>query len=226
MKPSVQRKKAGLAAAEEPGEGYNHYGQRIGSKGERTRQALIDATIKLLESHGLRDVSVADVAREAKTSAATFYVYFRGVPEVVLAALETTSQTSPELESLIAGDWLGAGARDAAANFVEAYTELWNRNGTVFRVRNLAAEEGDERFYEARMTAARPILQAISAAVERAQAAGRTPKDLTSQACAGTILMMLERLSAIGPMTRESDGLSYATLKAAAAHTVAGMLGG
>jgi AcrR family transcriptional regulator len=226
MKPSVQRKKAGSAAAEEPGEGYNHYGQRIGSKGERTRQALIDATIKLLDSHGLRDVSVADVAREAKTSAATFYVYFRGVTEVVLAALETTSQTSPELETLIAGDWLGVGARDAAAKFVQAYTELWNRNGTVFRVRNLAAEEGDERFYEARMTAARPILQAISAAVERAQAAGRTPQDLTPQACAGTILMMLERLSAIGPMTRASDGLSYATLKAAAAHTVAGMLGG
>jgi AcrR family transcriptional regulator len=225
MKPSVQRKKAASAAPEEPGDGYNHYGQRIGSKGERTRQTLIDATIRLLESHGLRDVNVSDVAREANTSPATFYVYFRGVPEVVLAALENTSQTGPELEALIAGDWLGEGARDAATKFVEAYTELWNRSGTVFRVRNLAAEEGDERFYAARMTAARPMVQAISAAVERAQAAGRTPIDLTPQACAGTILMMLERLSAIGPMTRESDGLNYATLKAAAAHTLAEMLG-
>ena len=81
---------------------YNHYGQKIGSKGERTRRALIDKTVDLLESHGLRDVSVADVARAAKTSPATFYVYFRGVPEVVLAALEAASQTSPEIEALIA----------------------------------------------------------------------------------------------------------------------------
>jgi AcrR family transcriptional regulator len=225
MRVNVQRKNSASTAPGILGEGFNHYGQRIGSKGERTRQTLIDATIKLLESNGLRDVNVSDVAREAKTSPATFYVYFRGVPEVVLAALETTSQTSPELEALMAGDWLGDGARDAATRFVEAYTELWNRNGTVFRVRNLAAEEGDERFYRARMTAARPMMHAITAAVERAQAAGRTPSDLTPQACAGTILMMLERLSAIGPMSRESDGLSYATLKAAAAHTLAGMLG-
>jgi hypothetical protein len=60
---------------------YNHYGQKIGSKGERTRQTLIDVTVDLLETHGLRDVSVADVARVAKTSPATFYVYFRGCPK-------------------------------------------------------------------------------------------------------------------------------------------------
>ena len=42
---------------------YNQYGQKIGSKGERTRQLLIDTTVELLESHGLRDVSVVDVAR-------------------------------------------------------------------------------------------------------------------------------------------------------------------
>lgn len=203
----------------------NNYGQKIGSKGERTRRLLIETTVTLLESHGLREVSVADVARAAQTSPATFYVYFRGVPEVVLAALETTSQTSPELEVLIGRDWLAPGADQAAAALVEAYTELWNRNGTVFRVRNLAAEEGDVRFYEARMDAARPMMQAIAAAVARAQAAGRVPAQLTPIACAGTMLMMLERLSAVGPLTRESDGLSYATLKAAAAHSLAAMLG-
>jgi AcrR family transcriptional regulator len=203
----------------------NNYGQRIGSKGERTRRLLIETTVGLLESHGLREVAVADVARAAQTSPATFYVYFRGVPEVVLAALETASQTSPELEALIGRDWLAAGADEAAAAFVGAYTELWNRNGTVFRVRNLASEEGDARFYQARMDAARPMIEAIAAGVTRAQAAGRVPAHLTPIACAATMLMMLERLSAVGPLTREGEGLSYATLKAAAAHSLAGMLG-
>lgn len=206
--------------------GYNHYGQKIGSKGERTRQALIETTVELLGTHGLRDVSVADVARGAQTSPATFYVYFRGVPEVVLAALEDAPQTSPELEGLMAQDWQAPGALERARAFVDAYCELWNRHGTVFRVRNLAAEEGDERFYKARMTAATPMMTALTTQIERAQAAGAIPADLRPRACAGTILMMLERLSAIGPMSREDDtDIGYGPLKAAAAFTLANMLG-
>ena len=204
---------------------YNHYGQKIGSKGERTRQLLIDVTVDLLETHGLRDVSVVDVARAANTSPATFYVYFRGVPEVVLAALETASQTSPELEALLGQDWLAPGAAKNALPFVEAYTALWNRNRTIFRVRNLAAEEGDDRFYKARMLAATPMMAALTEQIARAQAAGHTPADLSARACAGTVLMMLERLAAIGPITHEDQGIDYAALKASAAYTVAFMLG-
>ncbi|MEY4239005.1 MAG: hypothetical protein RL339_1606 [Pseudomonadota bacterium] len=213
--------KAGTAAA-----AYNHYGQKIGTKGERTRRALIEATVELLQSQGLRDVSVVDVARAAGISPATFYVYFRGVPEVVLAALEDASQTSAELEALIGRDWQATGASAAAERFVEAYTRLWNVNGTIFRVRNLAAEEGDARFYQARMKAAWPMMAGIADAVSRAQAAGRVPQTLSARACAGTILMMLERLAAVGPLTQEGDGLSYAALKDAAAHTLLGMIGG
>ena len=204
---------------------YNHYGQKIGSKGERTRQLLIDATVGLLESYGLRDVSVVDVARAANTSPATFYVYFRGVPEVVLAALENASQTSPELEALIGLDWLAPGAAVNACAVVQAYTELWNRNRTIFCVRNLAAEEGDDRFYQARMNASGPVMRALVDQIARAQAAGLTPADLAPRACAGVLLMMLERLSAVGPITLEAGDLDYASLKRAAAHSVAHMLG-
>lgn len=200
-------------------------GRKLGAKGQRTRQQLIDATVALLETHGLRDVSVVDVARAVRTSPATFYVYFKGVPEVVLAALETASQTSPELEAIIARDWLAPGAGEAAVAFVESYTDIWNRNRTIFVVRNLAAEEGDPRFYEARMTQARPMMDAISRQVERAQKAGRTPAHLSSRSCAGTMLMMLERLSAIGPLSSHSDGVGYEDLKGAAAHSIAMMLG-
>ncbi len=205
--------------------GYNHYGQKIGSKGERTRRVLIDATVTLLETHGLRDVSVVDVARAANTSPATFYVYFRGVPEAVLAALGNAPQTSPELESLIGQDWLVPGAAANARAVVEAYTELWNRHRTIFCVRNLAAEEGDDRFYQARMKASGPVMLALVERIVRAQSAGRTPADLAPRACAGVLLMMLERLSSVGPITRDDGDLDYASLKAAAAHSLAHMLG-
>ncbi len=204
---------------------YNHYGQKIGGKGERTRQMLIAATVDLLESRGLRDVAVVDVARAANLSAATFYVYFRGVPEVVLAALAQASFTTPELEDLIARDWRMPGAALAAQRFVEGYTRLWNANGVIFRVRNLAAEEGDQRFREARLRATRPLMTALEDAASRAQANGRLPQTLAPRACAATLLMMLERLAAVGPMTPSGPSLSYRSLKQAAAHTLMVMLG-
>lgn len=203
----------------------NQNGQKIGSKGQRTRRLLIDTTVALLETHGLRDLSVMDVARAAETSPATFYVYFRGVPEVVLAALDDASQTSPELEQALAQDWLKPGAAAHAIEVVIVYTDLWNRHRTVLRVRNLAAEEGDERFYAARTDASRPMMAALTRQIARAQAAGRGPTALSAPACAGTILMMLERLAAVGPTHGEGDGLSYAELRAAAAYTLSTMLG-
>lgn len=206
---------------------YNHHGQKIGSKGERTRKALIETTVSLLETHGLREVSVMDVARAVGTSPATFYVYFRGVPEVVLAALEGALQTSPEMEALLRRDWLAQGDGIAAARrFVELYTDLWNRNGTIFRVRNLAAEEGDQRFYATRIEASEPVLGLLAEAAAKAQRAGRVPKNLSPRACGSTVLMMLERLSAIGPVTPDRGGTSYAEQKDAAAFTLLTMLGG
>lgn len=205
---------------------HNHYGQRIGSKGERTRQVLIETTVQLLEERGLRDVSVADVARASKTSPATFYVYFRGVPEVVLAALEFAPQTSSPLETLMDRDWLAPGGEAAARALVDEYIDLWARNRTIFRVRNLAAEEGDGRFHRARLDAARPAMVGLVPKVTSAQVAGRVPARLDPQACIGTILMMLERLSAIGPLRMGHDNSpDFESLKDAAAHTIATMLG-
>lgn len=205
---------------------HNHFGQKIGSKGQRTRQALIEATVRLLEERGLRDVSVSDVARLANTSPATFYVYFRGVPDVVLAALAGARHTSPRLDALMSRDWLEPGGEDAALALVDEYTALWAQNRTIFRVRNLAAEEGDERFYQARLDAARPMLEGLTPRIVRAQAAGRAPRHLDPRACIGVLLMMLERLSAIGPLRAgRPDPPDFGALKAAAAHLLATTLG-
>lgn len=208
-----------------PAIALNQNGQKIGAKGRRTRELLIETTVRLLESHGLRDLSVVDVAREASTSPATFYVYFRGVPEVVLAALEGTEQTSPELEALVAENWLEHGCAGSADRFVDLYTELWNRHRTIFRVRNLAAEEGDQRFVDSRGVHARPMLTALSRQIQRAKDAGRVPEHLSPMASAAAILIMLERLSSVGPQSDIEGVLSYQNIKQSAAYMIAFMLG-
>lgn len=204
---------------------YNQIGQKIGAKGQRTRQLLIDTTVRLLDAHGLQDLSVVDVARAADTSSATFYVYFNGVPEAVLAALETTSYISPGIEALIARDWASAGAQAHALEFVIAFTDEWNSHRTIFTVRNLAAEEGDARFIAARTDAAQPLMRALTSQVSKAQDAGRVPAGLSAAASAGSIIILLERLAAVGPQQSRREGLSYAELRDAASFMIANMLG-
>ncbi len=203
----------------------NQIGQKIGAKGLRTRQKLISVTVDLLETHGLRDLTVAEIARVAETSTATFYVYFEGVPEVLLAALEQTTQSAPELMAMLESDWTGADGYRAARAFVELYCAHWLEFSTVFRCRNLASEEGDERFLAARRKSVTPLIEALSARVASAQAADRVPRHLQPRASAGAVLTLLERLAAVGPTTAEQPGMSFATLKDSAAHMVAHMLG-
>ena len=203
----------------------NQIGQKIGAKGERPRQRLIDITVGLLETRGMRDLTGAEIARGAETSPATFYVYFDSVQAVVLGALERAPHSNDELVALIERPW-DRGVADALA-FVTLYTDLWNRHGTIFRVRNMAAEEGDERFLAARGGASVPMLKAISARVAAGQASGRIDASLHPASTAGVILAMLERLSSIGP-SRQADasfGITFDHMRHAAAHMLAQMFG-
>ncbi|MDM7956648.1 TetR/AcrR family transcriptional regulator [Blastomonas sp.] len=202
----------------------NQNGQRIGAKGQRTRQKLIDVTVELLQTHGLRDLTVAEVARVAQTSPATFYVYFDGVPEVVLSALEAASQTSPEMLALLDADWVGEDGLQQARSFVTMYCGIWLENSTVFRVRNLAAEEGDLRFIEARRSAVRVLLSRLTARVEAGRIAGRVAQSIDASANAAAILILLERLAAVGSLV-STEGPDHSDIKLAAANMVAHAMG-
>jgi AcrR family transcriptional regulator len=60
-------------------------GRALGQRGARTRRRLLDATSQLLETEGIRDLRVVEIARVVGTSPATFYQYFRDVDDAVLA---------------------------------------------------------------------------------------------------------------------------------------------
>jgi len=203
----------------------NQYGQRIGAKGHRTRQRLIDETVALLESRGLRELTVAEVARNAEMSPATFYVYFEGVPEVLLAALGQARDWAEDLVALLSEPWPDDLARSKVAELVDRYCECWSRYRTIFRVRNLASEESDVRFLEARQVAVAKVLDLLAAKVAAAQHAGREPSNLHPNSVAGAILMLLERLAAVGPTSPTKGGVTFAALREAASYMVAHALG-
>ncbi len=196
----------------------NQDGQAIGSKGQKTRRRLIDATAALLESHALHDIRVADIALRAGTSSPTFYLYFHDVADAALAAISEHSQSTPQLLEMIAADWQPD--PDAAAlAFVQTYVHVWKSQGAIFRARNLAAEE-DPRFYAAREQAVRPLLDAFAARITRGQKAGTLPAGLHPLSSAGVLIALLERLAAIAGRQTGDLGITAESTIVAAAYVV------
>ena len=167
-------------------------GRAIGRRGLRTRARLLEATAHLLERRGLRDLRVVDIARAVGTSPATFYQYFRDVVDAVLAlASEAAADLSPVSRAL-AEPWTDRSAR----RIVEAFVASWDAHRTVLRVRNLAAQEGDQRFRTARNASLRPITEALAARVAESQRAGRVSPDVSPIAAASAMVAMTERIAA------------------------------
>lgn len=169
----------------------NLYGQSIGRKGAETRERLLKATVELLEKRSLRDVSVADITALAGTSTSGFYIYFADVAAAALAVAETIYQITPEIETLLSKSWAAKDAKANAFSLVNSYVNFTRQHHAILRVRNLAADEGDRRFEEARHNAVARIHELLTARIAAAD------NGLDPSSGASAVLALMERISAI-----------------------------
>lgn len=215
-----------MSRLKSPAPEYNQSGQAMGSKGLRTRRKLIDTTIGLIAHTPLRDIKVVDIAQAANTSAATFYVYFDNVIDVVLAASAELSQATPDILAVVDAEWNRDNSHDRAVEMIDHYLRYWDEHRALMRTRNLAAEEGDERFIKVREDSIRALIFAMAAKIEEAQQDRRISRRIFPYASAGAVLMMLERLGALAQMyDRREHPLTFAQMREAAAHHIAASFG-
>ena len=171
-------------------------GRPLGRRAQQTRRQLLDATRALLELHGVRDLRVVEIARKVGTSPATFYQYFRDVEDAVLVlAAEAGSELDP-LTEVLESSWTGKAGIEAARSLVDGFVDYWDRHRAVLRVRNLAAQEGDERFRDVRNRTLSAITDRLEAKLAESQAAGRVASELTPYAAAAALVSMMERMAA------------------------------
>ena len=82
------------------------------AKGERTRQAILEAAIARFGRDGFRATSVADIARDAGVGGTIAYAYFPSKEALFLAAVDDDAAAVIEegrvVVSLDADDWRGA----------------------------------------------------------------------------------------------------------------------
>ncbi len=194
----MAREPAALAATD---------GRVPGRRGRATRQRLLDATADLLEGTPWRSIKVIDIARRAGTSPATFYQYFENVEQAILVLAEELTEGAGELAALVEGNWSPEAAWDTAQAVVQQFMDYWEANRAVFRVVELATEEGDLRFRGLRVRALNAVTEALAEVVSgtpsaRSVTSSRTrirhesPAGTDPMAVAATLVSMLAHVAA------------------------------
>ena len=180
-------------------------GRVPGQRGRATRKRLLEATVELLTSTPWRSVKVIDIARRAGTSPATFYQYFENVEAAIGVLAEEMVAEAAGVADLLAGDWSEESSWDTALAVTEAFLQYWEANRAVFRVVDLATEEGDERLRGVRVRALNAVTVALAQAVtEHAPVAGDgsttgSPAGSDPMAVAGTLVAMYASVAAHRP---------------------------
>jgi len=175
----------------------NLHGQAMRAKGVQTRRRLVEATDTLLRSRPLRELSVADITQAAGTSTSTFYLYFQDAPEVVLAVIDQAARPPSNLLTTLSTDDLG--------RFCHDYIDWCRGAAPLLRVRNLAADEGDERFFRARTDALAPMVGLLTNRIALSREQGALPKDLHPASAAIAFVAMAERLAVAPDYGRRQD---------------------
>jgi AcrR family transcriptional regulator len=170
-------------------------GRPLGERAIKKRQLLMDATEELLKHNCLRDLRVVDIARQVETSPATFYQYFRDVEDVVLQLAEQATANMPSLMKLFEGDWQGEQGLQQSRKVVDAFIRYWDKHGAVLRVRNTAADEGDERFLTIRSRASAPLVQAMTRLREKILQDANRSSQVKPVVASVAMAAVLDRLS-------------------------------
>jgi AcrR family transcriptional regulator len=179
-------------------------GRVPGERGRQTRQRLLDATVELLTTTSWRSVKVTDIAREAQTSPATFYQYFGNVEQAIRVLAEGMVDQAARLAELVGGDWSEEASWETARAVTEGFLSYWEDNRAVFRVVDLATEEGDAQLRGIRVRALNAVTVALAQVIAAASpSAGGPPGTVTASpagadpmAVAGTLVAMFASVAA------------------------------
>ncbi len=179
-------------------------GRVPGERGRQTRQRLLDATVELLTTTSWRSVKVTDIARQARTSPATFYQYFGNVEQAIRVLAEGMVDQAAQLAELVGGDWSEKCSWDTARTVTDSFLAYWEDNRAVFRVVDLATEEGDAELRGIRVRALNAVTVALAQVIVAASPSSegtpgtstRSPAGNDPMAVAGTLVAMFASVSA------------------------------
>jgi AcrR family transcriptional regulator len=182
----------------------NKQGQLLGRKGHETRQRLMDAARNLLKSNSPVELTAVAIAKKAKLSSPTFYIYFTDIRDLLIAQSEAAEADMSAVHEALDEPWNASDPdMEHAARVVALFAAVWDKHRDVLRFRNLEADRGDVLLEKLRLRNSVRIVKRFAEHIY----AGYDPRlNLTKRdamAEASVLVAAMERLAAADPATVE-----------------------
>ncbi|MFM6932334.1 MAG: TetR/AcrR family transcriptional regulator [Novosphingobium sp.] len=138
---------------------HNLNGQKLGRKGQATRERIMTAALELIAEGGEVPISLSAVARRANLGMTSLYLYFADLTELLLAVLRPVMEDATDGYFRELGEyWPDAELEERCRSFVQAYFDFWTKHSRVLHLRNNMADQYDERMMAARVRTAQPTI--------------------------------------------------------------------
>lgn len=142
---------------------HNLVGQKLGRKGQETRERILAAMLQLMDDQDGPPVTLTGVAREASVRLPNLYLYFPDMAELLLAALVRVMESAgPEYMDMLSVRWPDETLRSSCEAFLRAHYRFWTRHARILHMRNSLADEGDLRVLAYRNERSRPLLERLA----------------------------------------------------------------
>jgi AcrR family transcriptional regulator len=170
--------------------------RELGAHGRETVRRLLEAGLAEFDEAGFQAARVEDIVRRAKTSHGTFYLYFANKDDLFRTLLRDALVDMSDIADEFPVVTSNEAGRTALRRWVERFSEIYARHGTVIRILSQADIVGESVFgdgLQLLFRVAEAMTQGMTAADGGPAGDGlRTEHaELTAVAC----LMMLERVN-------------------------------
>lgn len=152
---------------ESPIMSHNVLGQRLGRKGQETRERILAALQRQLEGPVGCPITLTSVAREASVGMTTLYLYFPDLGELVLAGMQRIfDQAKLTFVETVRTRWPDDELGRYCLTFTREYYDFWQKHGRILHLRNSLADANDKRFQESRLSATLPLIKMLVAQMD------------------------------------------------------------
>jgi AcrR family transcriptional regulator len=143
---------------------HNQIGQKLGRKGQETRERILGAMLTLVADPDGPPVTLTSVARAAKVRLTNLYLYFPDLGELTLAALDRVMESAEEaFVGKLRRRWADDELQAACLDFLEAHYAFWKHNARLLHLRNALADASDMRVLYYRNAITRPLIDLLIA---------------------------------------------------------------
>lgn len=146
---------------------HNQIGQKLGRKGQETRERILRAMLRLLDDPNGPPVTLTSVANEASIRLTNLYLYFPDMGQLLLAALVRVMDTAAaSYVDRLSQRWPDETLEQSCLEFLTAHYAFWKRNARILHMRNALADAGDLRVMEYRNMATTPLIALLAAQMD------------------------------------------------------------